>query len=109
MSESELGISLVRDDAFFRIQRRIGLIPSQGPGVVRRATFFAPLAWLPIVVWAGYTGRALSGMADEPLRQHFGIHVRFLIAVPLFILEEEVLHGNGEAHTLFSYFRPRSG
>ena len=60
---------------------------------MRRAIFFALLAWLPIVVWAGYTGRALSGVADEPLLQHFGIHVRFLIAVPLFILGEEVLHG----------------
>jgi len=93
MSESDLGISLVRDDPFFRIQRRIGLIPSQGLGVMRRAIFFALLAWLPIVVWAGYMGRALSGVADEPLLQHFGIHARFLIAVPLFILGEGVLHG----------------
>ena len=92
MSESELGISLVRDDLLFRIQRRIGLIPSQGLGVVRRAIFFALLAWLPIVVWAGYTGRALPGVADEPLLQHFGIHVRFLIAVPLLILGEGVAH-----------------
>ena len=66
MSESGVGISLVRDDLLFRIQRRIGLIPSQGLGVVRRAIFFALLAWLPIVVWAGYTGRALPGVADEP-------------------------------------------
>ncbi len=102
MSESDLGISLVRDDPLFRIQRRIGLIPSQGLGVVRRAIFFALLAWLPIVVWAGYTGRALSGVADEPLLQHFGIHVRFLIAVPLFILGEEVL--NGLTAKLIPYF-----
>ena len=93
MSESDLGISLVRDDLLFRIQRRIGLIPSRGLGTVRRAIFFALLAWLPIVVWAGYTGRALSGVADEPLLQHFGIHVRFLIAVPLLILGEGVAHG----------------
>jgi hypothetical protein len=50
------------------------------------------LAWLPIVVWAGYTGCALPGVADEPLLQHFGIHVRFLIAVPLLILGEGVAH-----------------
>ncbi|MGH8470849.1 MAG: hypothetical protein ACREX3_06090 [Gammaproteobacteria bacterium] len=41
MSESDLGISLVQDDLLFRIQRRIGLIPSRGLGVVRRAIFFA--------------------------------------------------------------------
>ncbi|MGH8480007.1 MAG: hypothetical protein ACREXK_10600 [Gammaproteobacteria bacterium] len=102
MSESELGISLVRDDLLFRIQRRIGLIPSRGLGIVRRAIFFALLAWLPIVVWAGYAGRALPGVADEPLLQHFGIHARFLVAVPLLIL------GEGMAHqltaTLIPYF-----
>ncbi|MGH8627656.1 MAG: hypothetical protein ACREYC_21085 [Gammaproteobacteria bacterium] len=93
MSESELEISLVRDDLLFRIQRRIGLIPSRGLGIVRRAIFFALLAWLPIVVWAGYAGRALPGVAHEPLLQHFGIHVRFLIAVPLLILGEGMAHG----------------
>ena len=60
MSESELGISLVRDDLLFRIQRRIGLIPSQGLGVVRRTIFFALLAWLPIVV-----GRAIRALPKE--------------------------------------------
>jgi hypothetical protein len=92
MSESELEISLVRDDLLFRMQRRIGLIPSRGVGIVRRAIFFALLAWLPIVVWAGYTGRALPGVADEPLLQHFGIHVRFLVAVPLLIIGEGMAH-----------------
>ncbi len=91
--ESDPRISLVRDDLLFRVQRRIGLIPREGMGVVRRAIFFALLTWLPIVIWAAYTGRALSGLAGEPLLQHFGIHVRFLIAVPLLILGEGMAHG----------------
>ena len=65
MSESELGISLVRDDLLFRIQRRIGLIPSQGLGVVRRTIFFALLTWLPIVVWAGYTRAAQESVCTS--------------------------------------------
>lgn len=93
MNESELEISLVRDDLLFRLQRRIGLIPDEGLGVVRRAVFFALLAWLPIAAWAGFTGRALPGAVGEPLLQHFGIHVRFLVAVPLLILGEGMAHG----------------
>ena len=86
--DESLALSLVRDDLPFRLQRRIGLIPERGLGTVRRAVFFALLTWLPIVVWAGFEGRALPGNVDEPLLQHFGIHVRFLIALPLLILGE---------------------
>lgn len=88
-------ISLVRDDLPFRLQRRIGLIPEQGLGVLRRAVFFALLAWLPLMVWAGFTERALPGRIEEPLLQHFGIHIRFLVAVPLLILGEGMMHSMG--------------
>jgi hypothetical protein len=100
MNESELGVSLVRDDLLYRLQRRFGLIPAEGLGVVRRAIFFALLTWLPIMVWAGYTGRALPGRVDEPLLQHFGIHARFLVAVPLLIF------GEGVAHRLTTHLIP---
>jgi hypothetical protein len=103
MSESESGISLVRGDLLFRIQRRIGLIPDEGLGVVRRAVFFSLLAWLPIAAWAAVTGRALSGGVEEPLLHHFGIHVRFLVAVPLLILGEALAHGL--TTRLIPYFR----
>lgn len=86
--DKSIELSLVRDDLPFRLQRRVGLIPERGLGTVRRAIFFALLTWLPIVIWAGIEGRALPGNVDEPLLQHFGIHTRFLIALPLLILGE---------------------
>jgi hypothetical protein len=88
-------LSLVRDDLIYRFQRRIGLIPAKGPGIVRRAVFWSLLAWLPIALWAWYTGRALSQEVNEPLLAHFGIHVRFLVAVPLLIFAEASAHGVG--------------
>ncbi|WP_198014449.1 hypothetical protein [Methylobacter marinus] len=39
---------------------------------------------------------------DEPLLRHFGVHVRFLLAVPLFILGEGMLHQ--QSTTLTPYF-----
>lgn len=86
------GFSVVRGDLPFRLQRRLGLIPGHGLGVVRRALFWALLPWLPIAVWAAITGRATPGTLNEPLLAHFGIHARFLVAVPLFIVGEAVLH-----------------
>jgi hypothetical protein len=93
--ESRDDVSLVRDDLPFRLQRRIGLIPhAGGSGVGRRALFWTALAWLPVVIWAWWTGRALpeQGQAAEPLLQHFGVHARLLIALPLLILAEAVAH-----------------
>jgi len=87
-------LSLVRGDILYRLQRRIGLIPPDGPGIGRRALFWALFAWLPIALWAWYTNRALPPAAvQEPLLGHFGIHVRFLVAVPLFLIAEGMAHG----------------
>ena len=82
---ASIGLSVVRDDPAFRMQRSLGLIPQTGLGVVRRALFWSLLAWLPIAAWAALTGRAIAGTAGEPLMAHFGIHVRFLVAIPLLI------------------------
>ena len=83
-----LRFSLVRDDVLFRLQRRVGLIPANGLGVVRRATFWALFAWLPIALVAWHAGRLLPQPLGEPLLAHFGIQVRLLVAVPLFIVAE---------------------
>ncbi len=90
--EPELALSLVRGDVLFRMQRRIGLVPAGGLGIGRRALFFALLTWAPIAVWAGLAHRALPGSVAEPLLQHFGVHVRCLVAIPLFIVAEGVAH-----------------
>lgn len=84
--------SIIRDDFAYKLQRRLGLIPANGLGIVRRAIFWSMVAWLPIVVWAFISGRLTQHVANEPLMGHFGIHVRFLIAVPLLIVAGGVVH-----------------
>jgi len=89
----DFALSLVRGDALLRAQRAIGLVPPQGLGVGRRALALALLSWAPIALWALFQGRALPGAIDEPLLNHFSIHVRCLIAIPLFVIAEAVAHG----------------
>ena len=85
--------SLVRGDWLFRVQRAVGLVPPGGGlGVGRRAVLLALVTWLPVAVWAYLTGRALPGHVNEPLFQHFGVHVRCLVAIPLFIVGEATVH-----------------
>jgi hypothetical protein len=89
-----LAVSLVRGDLLFRLQRRIGLIPAEGLGLVRRAIFWSLFAWLPVAAWAWNAGRAVPPLAGEPLLAHFGVQARCLVAIPLLILAE------GQAHRL---------
>jgi hypothetical protein len=89
--DADLELSLVRGDAVLRLQRWIGLVPEGGLGVGRRA--LALFTWLPLAVWAALSGRALPGGAGEPLLEHFGVQVRCLVAIPLFVIAEGVAHG----------------
>ncbi|MCD0503368.1 hypothetical protein [Bordetella petrii] len=87
--------SLVRNDLFFRFQRRIGLIPEHGSGLKRRAIAYALVAWLPLALAAWLGGTAVhSDGAAESLLGHFGIHVRCLVAIPLLVLAEGIAHKN---------------
>jgi hypothetical protein len=86
-------LSLVRGDLLFRLQRKAGLIPEQGLGIMRRALFWALLAWLPIAVWAWMKGGLLPAEGSEPMLVHYGINARLLLAIPLFILAEGMMHG----------------
>ena len=82
---------LVHHDAWFHLQQRLGLVPKDGKdGVVRRTLFFCLLAWLPLVVWALFTGRAFDSATGEPLMQHYSVHARFLLALPALILGERL-------------------
>lgn len=83
--------SLVRNDPFYRLQRRIGLIPAHGDGFKRRAVAYALIAWLPLVIASWLAGTVVeSAGISEPLLGHIGIHVRCLIAIPLLVLAEGV-------------------
>lgn len=85
--------SVVRGDVLDRVQRSMGLVPrdSEG-GAARRAILYTLLAWLPLVIWALLTKRAFEEETGDPLLRHFGLHVRFLVALPILIHGEKVAH-----------------
>ena len=102
-SSSEDATSLIADDPWYRLQRAAGLISGAGLNVGRRAMLLAALTWLPVAVWAAMKGRALPGAVAEPLFEHFGIHVKLLIALPALVIGEAVAHG--VSRKLIPYFR----
>lgn len=88
----EENLSLARGDAAWRLQRALGLIPANGLGIARRAIGFALFTWLPIAVWAWYH-QSISGVrTTEPLLSQFGVHTRLLLAIPLMVVGEAIVH-----------------
>src|SRR5215510_9466914 len=98
----DTSFSLVQGGPSYRIQQTLGLIPRRGLGVPRRVLLFVLLTWAPIMVWAIVTRRLFPGVATEPLLQHFGVHVRCLVAIPLFIAAEAVVEAISQR--IFPYF-----
>lgn len=79
----------VADDALSRAQKALGLIPSDGgSGLGRRIALAISITWIPLIAYALWQRRLLPGMVTEPLFQHFGVHARFLLALPLLLVAE---------------------
>jgi hypothetical protein len=94
--------SLVQGGLPYYIQQKLGLIPSRGLGIPRRMLFFILLTWAPIMAWAIVSRRLFPGIATEPLLYHFSVHVRCLVAIPLFITAEAIVEGISQR--IFPYF-----
>ena len=84
--------SPVENELPLRWLRRLRLVPANGLGAGRRAIFLALVTWLPIVIWGAASGRLWNDATGEQLLQHYGVHVRCLIAIPLLVLAEAALH-----------------
>ena len=85
----DLAFSLV-DDPLLRLQRMLRLAPAEGFGPLRRTLLFVGVTWLPIIVWAAAAGHLPLSKWQDSITGHLGVHVRCLLAVPLFIFSEPI-------------------
>ncbi len=83
--------SLVLGGPLYQLLRRTHL-SDDALGLVRqRIVVFSLLAWLPLLVLASAQGQALTG-ATIPFLLDVEVHARFLVAIPLLIAAELVVH-----------------
>jgi hypothetical protein len=90
-SEQE-DFSLVLGGPLYQLWRRLH---AAGPAldlVARRMIGSALVAWLPLLVMTVYEGVAIGHAVPVPFLYDFAAHVRFLVAIPLFLLAEVVVH-----------------
>ena len=60
--------------------------------VRQRVIVIAMIAWLPLLVLSALEGQMRGGSAAVPFLLDVEVHVRFLVALPLLIIAERVVH-----------------
>jgi hypothetical protein len=83
--------SLVLGGPLYQLFRRTRMLQPPLDLLKRRLTFIPLFAWLPLLVVATLEGRAWSGV-PVPFLWDIEAHVRFLVALPLLVIAEVVVH-----------------
>jgi hypothetical protein len=84
--------SLVLGGPLFQLLRRAHLTDDALTLVRQRITVISLLAWLPLLVITTLEGQVLGGSVTVPFLLDVEVHVRFLLAMPLLIAAELVVH-----------------
>ncbi len=84
--------SLVLGGPLFQLLRRAHLSDDALMLVRQRIIVFALLAWLPLLVLSALEGQLLDGGVAVPFLMDVEVHIRFLVAMPLLIIAELVVH-----------------
>jgi hypothetical protein len=84
--------SLVLGGPLFQLLRRSHLAGDALELLRQRILLITLVAWLPLLVLSLIEGAALGGRAAVPFLLDIEVHVRFLIALPLLIVAELIVH-----------------
>jgi len=84
--------SLVLGGPLFQLLHRAHLSDDALMLVRQRIIVISLLAWLPLLVLSALEGKVLGGNATVPFLLDVEVHVRFLVALPLLIAAELVVH-----------------
>jgi hypothetical protein len=84
--------SLVQGGPLFRLERRAHLADDGLELARRRIVAITALAWLPLLALSALNGRAWGTPAELPFLLDISTHVRLLLALPLLILAEPIVH-----------------
>jgi hypothetical protein len=84
--------SLVLGGPLFQLLVRAHLSDDALLHVRQRIIVIALLAWLPLLLLSALEGRLLGGSAAVSFLQDIEVHIRFLVALPLLIGAELVVH-----------------
>jgi hypothetical protein len=84
--------SLVLGGPLFQLLRRAHLSDGALMLVRQRIIVLSLLTWLPLLVLSALEGQVFGGRAAVPFLLDVEVHIRFLVALPLLIVAELVVH-----------------
>ncbi len=84
--------SLVLGGPLFQLLRRAHLSDDALLMARQRVIVITLIVWLPLLVLSVLEGQALGGSAAVPFLRDLEVHIRFLVALPLLIIAELVVH-----------------
>jgi hypothetical protein len=88
----EPDFSLVHGGPLFQLLLRAHLSDDALMMVRQRVTIFVIITWLPLLVLSALEGNLWGGNAAVPFLQDVEAHSRFLVALPLLVIAELVVH-----------------
>lgn len=88
----ETDFSLVLGGPLFQLLRRAHLSDDALTMARRRVVVISLLAWLPLLLLAALEGHALGGSTAVPFLFDVEVHIRYLVALPLLVAAELVVH-----------------
>jgi hypothetical protein len=91
-ADEPVDFSLVLGGPLYQLLRRSRLTDDALTLVHRRVIAAVVITWLPLLVLASREGTAWWGRADVPFLLNAEVHARFLLALPLLIVAELVVH-----------------
>jgi hypothetical protein len=98
--------SLVLGGPLYQLLRRARLADDALMLARRRVVVISLVAWLPLLVFAAIGGHLLGGDVAVPFLMDVDVHAKFLLAMPLLIAAELVVHQR--MRTLAASFRERN-
>jgi hypothetical protein len=90
--QEQQDFSLVLGGPLFQLLRRSRLSDDALELLRRRIVVISLVTWLPLLVFSALKGQVLGGSAAVPFLLDVEVHVRFLVALPLLIIAELVVH-----------------
>jgi len=90
--QDEPDFSLVHGGPLFQLLLRAHLSDEKLTLVRQRVMIFVIITWLPLLVLSALEGNVWGGNAAVPFLQDVEAHSRFLVALPLLIIAELVVH-----------------
>jgi hypothetical protein len=92
LQDQPQNFSLVLGGPIFQLQRRSHLTDDALGLARRRIIVISLFCWLPLLVLSAVEGNALGGSAAVPFLLDVEVYTRFLLALPLLVVAEVVVH-----------------